>query len=384
MALWYKANKMTYNFTNIFQYLDEINEIANSSDWQGEEEVRKQLMILRPLLRNRLKGPYTAFVPQSDFHQLESQLRDLLNHTESYAHNGHSNYLMYLNRYLNSIREIIAKIPVGGKGETSSVLSNVVDNFTKRNDEVIKKITKEKDSLAAEVAALKHEIKVLSNEVAKKNTEVTSLTTEFQKQFSDAQDKRGSAFSDSQNEREEEFNNGELERANMFREQINSIQSKAQETQHEIENIHKKVEEIYGVIGKSSIVGSQKTYADKAKIMAHCLQGASLFFMLCAIGVLCYMFYGQIESITWAKFFFKFSIGLILLLPSFFLANEAKKQRDKENHYRELEIKLVTITPYFLEIQSPEKEQVKLDLAKTLLSPNKNITDNNAVLSRMY
>lgn len=82
-------------------------------------------------------------------------------------------------------------------------------------------------------------------------------------------------------------------------------------------------------------------------------------------------------------------MGGILLLPSFFLANEAKKQRDKENRYRELEIKMAAITPYFLEIgdgaskdneKLPEKDRIRLELAQKLLSPSEHISDKNVII----
>jgi hypothetical protein len=76
-------------------------------------------------------------------------------------------------------------------------------------------------------------------------------------------------------------------------------------------------------------------------------------------------------------------------LPAFFLAIEGKKQREKENRYRELEIKMAAITPYFLEISDgvskdnpniPEKDRIKLELAQKLLSPSKQVPDKNVIL----
>lgn len=123
--------------------------------------------------------------------------------------------------------------------------------------------------------------------------------------------------------------------------------------------------------------------------MAHWLQAASLILMVTAICILFWLLHGQLETITWPKFIYRFSMGGILLLPSFFLANEAKKQRDKENRYRELEIKMAAITPYFLEIgdgaskdneKLPEKDRIRLELAQKLLSPSEHISDKNVII----
>jgi hypothetical protein len=378
---------MAHDFTDILKKIDAVDTLAKT-DWKGDEGLYIKLLLVKPLCESRLNNVYADLMLQNDITQLNAQLNALENYLQNYKA-GQENQSGNIINTINAIVPIIAKVPFAGKDETETILTKIIESFAQKNADVVEKITKEKEDLADEVADLKMRLVTLSDEIQKKNMEVVSLTTEFQKQFSDAQEKRSDAFATAQKEREGKFEGKETERDNTFKKQTQTLSTHANTTLDTIEDIKKKIEDIYGAIGKTSIAGAQKIYANNAKNMAHWLQVGSLLFMSGAISVLIYLFWGNLDTITWSMFLFRFSIGGVLLLPAFYLANEARKQRVKENHYRELEIKMTAITPYFLEISDgasmdnvnlPEKDRVKLELAQKLLSPLEIKTDNNAVL----
>jgi DNA anti-recombination protein RmuC len=192
-----------------------------------------------------------------------------------------------INNTLYTIITIVTNIPFVGGSENKSTLTKIIDDFSQRNRNVIAKITNEKDDLAKEIGILKHSVDTLSKELEKKKTEVVSLAAEFQNQFTKAQDKRSNDFFDTQKKREDEFKNKENDRDTQFNIKTNEFSTSADTTLKELSNIKNRVESIYEIIGKSSIIGSQKIYADKAKIMAHILLGASLLF---AVYCFCLLF----------------------------------------------------------------------------------------------
>lgn len=114
----------------------------------------------------------------------------------------------------------------------------------------------------------------------------------------------------------------------------------------------RKTETIYGLVGKESVVGAQKHYADRARIMAHCLFGIAVTLMtLVAVLVVWPLLrnIGDAEffNADWGSLAFRIPVVAVLLLPAGYLANEAKKQRKKEDFYRELEVKLSAVAPVF-------------------------------------
>lgn len=169
-----------------------------------------------------------------------------------------------------------------------------------------------------------------------------------------------------------------------------------------MEDIKAKIEQIYSIVGQEAIVGSQKAYADKAGIFANRLFFTSIALMLAfAVVVIWPVIEATCNSIivfdpsktfsnlNWNILLCRLPIAALLLLPAVYMANESKKQRDKENKYRELEIKMAAIEPYFNNIcekckdantQLPEKDAVKLELAKQLLIPTTTSSDKNVII----
>ena len=89
------------------------------------------------------------------------------------------------------------------------------------------------------------------------------------------------------------------------------------------------------------------------------------------------------KSINWLLLVCRIPIAGILFVPAFYLANESKKQREKENRYRELEIKMASIAPYFLGVgdqKAADIQKAKIDLAQKLLSPIEEKQDNHVVI----
>jgi archaellum component FlaC len=378
---------MAFNFNPLLRKINEIDALLRTN-WNGDEGLYKRLSLLKPLCENRLNNVYADLAVQHEINELQNYLNALAINVQAYK-SGNTSLTDYITGNIDYVVQTILRIPFAGKDETAVTLTTIIDDFSQKKDE-----------LANEIDTLKQTIDTLSKELTRKSTEVTNLTTKFQEQFSDAQDKRSNAFTDAQDKHnnvfaetqkkhEEQFINKEKERDTQFDTQINEFSASAASTLKETSGIKEKVEEIYGAIGKSSIVGTQKNYADKAKTMANWLQFASIILMLAAIGVLVFLLHGELKDISLSNFLYRFSIGGIFMLPAFFLANEGKRQRDKENMYRELEIKMAAITPYFLEIsdgasrdneQLPEKDRVKLELAQKLLAPSKQKSDKSVVL----
>jgi hypothetical protein len=80
--------------------------------------------------------------------------------------------------------------------------------------------------------------------------------------------------------------------------------------------------------------------------------------------------------------------SFVLLLPSFYLLNESRRQRETENKYREMEIKLAAVEPYFKNIGSgkskeeqsiSDRDLAKLELAKRLFSPSENVNKGGMI-----
>lgn len=226
---------MPTDFDPLLQKLEEIDNLAKT-EWNDGGDLYNKLILIKPLCENRIKSVYIYLLPQNDLTQLQSHLINLSSYLTSYKP-GNATQVTQLINTINAIIPIVLKVPTVGDGETSAILAKIIDDFNQRNAAVISQITREKEELTEEVEALKKTISVLSGEVAKERADVISLTAEFQKQFSDAQEKRSSDFADAQKDRDNKFASREAERSSAFENQKNTVEDSANLTLGEIEEI---------------------------------------------------------------------------------------------------------------------------------------------------
>ena len=385
---------MAFDFNLLLQKIDEIDTLTRTN-WSGDEDLYNKLILIKPLCDNRLKSIYASLLHQDDISRLQNQLDTLASHVRTYK-SGNSNYSTHIISTINIIMPIIAKIPFAGKGETPVTLSKIIEDFGIRNAEIIKKITEEKEVLALEITSLKQTIATLSSEIAKQQTKAETLINDFQSKFLEAQERRSSEFSIAQRTREEEFLEGgkiflaqfdkkEAERTNSFVSQAKEFSEAAEKTLTQMQGIEDNIRKIYNIVGEISQTGLQKQYANNAKEMANRLFGGAIVIMFFVIGITIYPIFDtlsldHLKQFDWTIFLYRLPLAIAFLLPAFYMANESSKHREKEGIYRELEIKLQNIRPYFNEITDDEKEKVQLELGKMLLSPSKQKSDKNVVL----
>jgi hypothetical protein len=90
--------------------------------------------------------------------------------------------------------------------------------------------------------------------------------------------------------------------------------------------------------------------------------------------------------------FYRACTSFVFLIPSFCLLSESRRQREIENKYREVEIKLAIVEPYFKGISDgtskpgqtiSDKDIAKLELAKELLAPEKTVNKDKVNKNRI-
>lgn len=376
--------------------LDLLNEIERGN----YERIVKVLLRLSSYIA-QLDVDYLPAVNWADLAQHLQGIQSLAN---EFRQSKNASYVQHANAELDVVLRHIAWGPIiadGGKLEQS--LRDEMADFAREVGDHLQTLSGKKRELEETVSELSRKLSELSNRYATEENRIAGQVQTHQDQFAQAQEKRQKDFQEAQNGRTREFDvlksgcedNAEKacsEAVQKFDELRLRFNSEAEQILEQMRQLQSKTEGIYGLVGKESVVGSQKVYADNAKIFAHWMFGISVSIMLAVAVIVVWPLLvtlgsTQMVSINWVSLVCRIPVTAVLLLPAFYLANEAKKQRMKENRYRELEIKMATITPYFAEItdkkanELSEKEKVKIELAKNMLAIRDEEDEGNVVLS---
>lgn len=386
--------------------LNKITETENQikvEDYVNDSGVYNKLIATLKALESRIKvqNPLLFNIPNIT-NPIQNNLSNLFAYTKSFSDSKNRSYINNINNTLNAIIPAINTLPISLKGETATNLNKILQDFENSNTVIIEQLIKEKDSLETQLTELKTQVATLEKRIETKNTELDNISSNQQNLFSAAQEKRLNDFSDKIKEFEKTFEKQKTDQSNNYSTTFDNLKSEAENKLKLMEEIKAKIEQIYSIVGQEAIVGSQKAYADKAGIFANRLFFTSITLMLAfAVIVIWPVIEATCNSIivfdpsktfsnlNWNILLCRLPIAALLLLPAVYMANESKKQRDKENKYRELEIKMAAIEPYFNNIcekckdantQLPEKDAVKLELAKQLLIPTTTSSDKNVII----
>ena len=386
--------------------LNKITETENQikvEDYVNDSGVYNKLIATLKALESRIKvqNPLLFNIPNIT-NPIQNNLSNLFAYTKSFSDSKNRSYINNINDTLNAIIPAINTLPISLKGETATNLNKILQDFENSNTVIIEQLIKEKDSLETQLTELKTQVATLEKRIETKNTELDNISSNQQNLFSAAQEKRLNDFSDKIKEFEKTFEKQKTDQSYNYSTTFDNLKSEAENKLKLMEEIKAKIEQIYSIVGQEAIVGSQKAYADKAGIFANRLFFTSITLMLAfAVIVIWPVIEATCNSIivfdpsktfsnlNWNILLCRLPIAALLLLPAVYMANESKKQRDKENKYRELEIKMAAIEPYFNNIcekckdantQLPEKDAVKLELAKQLLIPTTTSSDKNVII----
>jgi len=340
-----------------------------------------------------------------------NHFNNIITYGQQYKSSPNEGYLQHANNEADALLKIFHLHNKIATPEIVEAITKSVVKFTETVSEQLKELAGKRVELEKQVTELTQKLTGLDAKSVTTDQTIQNqiqrlevIISEHQKQFSSAQEQRVKDFSTEQGEQKKSFTKTMETFKTIFTKRVedekeifdkNTQQYKndSDKLYAEMQETQRKTEKIYGIVGKDSIVGSHKVYADNAKRFAHFLFWLSIFIMVVVSITVIYPLLSimfsegkTFKELDWLLLACRIPIASILFLPAFYLANEAKKQREKENRYRELEIKMATIAPYFNEIgnqtqmELPEKEKMKIELAQKLLSPIEEKEDKHVVI----
>lgn len=385
--------------------LNYINKLKNETDLtDSQKDSLDAYELLVIYAKYVLDNCVTQTVPTQLLTNLEANIFNLQN---SNIKNIEATYNLY-----TAVMTDLSRIPVyNDKHITKAGIGQIIDNFNSdkekiQNDisdeinkfqqsqkEEIEKWRKEKEDLEKEIATLKKEnedlngaLSTLSQTISSENTRLTEIILKFQNNY----DKKMEDIQTSYNQIQSDMNDN----FDIF---FKANTKKADQLYTYMQEKQKDVENLWGIIGKASVSGSSQNYANRARVFAHCMTGAALLLMLGVVVFLSVVFYIDITSPNFnpMNLLYRIPLGFTLLLPAWYCANIANKQRNREFQLRDFEIKTAGLEPFIENMkmvkyneksgEENKKDETKLELVKNIFQNDldkKKVDDKNIIIPK--
>lgn len=331
----------------------------------------EKLKILIPILESRVNGMGVMICNPTYLNNISAYLSNIQSYINSDIASPSSGYYGNIPGQIDNIVAQLPQIPTVDKTTVKQSLNQIIGVYKKQNENIIEKIKQEKDGLEKEVSTLKQKVASLETQINNKEQELTTLSENFKQQFTSSQNLRDQTartkldntlqlWDEAGRKYSEQIKNNEEEIQKKFDEKYEDLKQQTISIIKYMEERQEEIKKIYGLVGEMVSCGEYKKYAidehKTANIMFWTSFGlfcvAALVMVVATIIELC----GD-GIFSWWTVLTRLPVALVILLPAFYTAIEARKRRNQEIALRDFEIKIANIDPYLKNIDFVESER---------------------------
>ncbi|HWV98766.1 MAG TPA: hypothetical protein VNZ64_03635 [Candidatus Acidoferrum sp.] len=349
---------------------------------QGLAEYSRLLKIFK-ILAARVSTVDPELFNVNTWANFPTWLNEAHNNLKNFAQNANVAHLQNANSAVDHLLGVLRPLDAGATTEEFKAIAEANAVFQQKIVEELERVKARSneikahlDSLSKAATETKMRLEENNQVIQQQKGRLDQSIAEYQKQFSEAQEKRTKDFADAIKKNSDEFarqtksfDAQASEAATRRQEQYKAFLGTTQEasTSH-IEFLRKREEEvnkIFGAIGSTSFAGNFKATADNEAGAANLWRWIALGLMAAMIVVAGYAFYFSIGHETdWRVFAFRLGTVIVLAIPAAYAGNESSKHRERERLNRKVHLELASIDAYLVLLPEDQRNKIKGNLAE--------------------
>ncbi len=383
MSRW----KTTFDNQNIVpqvQVCSTLLESISIADLSGDilNEYSRLLKILK-ILSVRLSKLDPDLFGLNSWGNFTSWLNECKSEITNFNNTRNIGYLQNANANIDQIIAVLRPLDAGltveefkSIADANAIFQNKIVGELHRVQLRGKEVEAQFDSLSKAIAERNVRLDENNQIIQSQKNRLDQAIADFQKQFSDAQEKRTNDFADSlkdihlsNSSKEREFETKFEETSAMRKKEYEAFfkYAKDQSDKHLtfLQKREEEVDKIFGAIGTTAFAGEFRNTADYEAQQANLWRWIALGLMGAMICVGAFAFVYSIGHETdWRVFGFRLGTVLILAFPAGYAANESTKHRDRERQNRKIHLELASLDAYLVLLPEADKVKIKGNLTE--------------------
>lgn len=343
-------------------------------------------------------------VPFNILDALNSQIRNanVWNNLKAYSGNGNSGNLQAANEHLtptiSNLAQLLSLAEKSKSDEPLRPLEKCLDGFVSAVDANKETLKSQIAGYKAELTKQQQDLQKLSASIDQKKKETDQLISDWQKQFSDAQNKRGEEFSSDQKSRVTEFNQWRKDTDKEITDSFDALlkdtsteietaksgfQTKMSEHLTDAEQKHKSILELYQLTAADSVGAGYTKNADNERDQADFWRWATVAFVaLTAIWTGASYFLGPLSgddsgTVLLGKVIKAFSVTGVLLFGAVYSAKQSNAHRANERRHRRFALEVKAIDPFIASLDEGDQKALKRELSERLFGQQDSEADHD-------
>lgn len=359
-----------------------------------------RLKSIQTFIGRKLAGTDTYLIQIGSFDALNNALSAISQEVNSFISNGNVAHLIKANTSGDSALTYLAQINIqlttedyiSAKEAAESYrlgLEKAQDHLIDKTNKLLEEASSKTTKITADIDSQQKQLTLLARELGDERTKLTQVVTDYQKQFSTAQESRSTNFANDEKERENRFTtlltdftqklslqNTEFtkQREEIAKSHLSELEELKKQfidksiSLHEEMNIHKKeIENLVGIIGNTGVTsGYLKT--------ANHIRWQVWLWQLITVGAMGgFIYIGLYELIpladkttefTWPGLITRVVVALSFGALSAYAGTQADKYQKSERYNRRLALELAAIGPYIAPLEKGEQEKFRLKIGE--------------------
>ena len=334
--------------------------------------------------------------PLNNVQQSLSQVQSELN---SYSADRSAKRLESANSYVDNVLLQLAQVPKPHTDEQLDGLRDSLTSFRRATGQLLRNAQEDAARAQSEVDGLRSRVQELQADIATQKGRLDTAITQFQQQFSQAEDARrashatdekarATAFAEEQTERREEFDGQVETQSAAIKELIGQWDSAMKEVRSSaeldtknlllrMEEHRKYAERLVGIITDTGMAGGFQRVANEelaaAKSWRKLAVGAMVGLIAFAVLSFLYTFQGTFE---WPMFAGRVFVTLTFGVLAAYAAKQADEHLQNERHNRRLELEIASIDPYLAPLPEETRFDVKRALAERMFGRDQRVVSD--------
>ncbi len=335
----------------------------------------------------RLAGTDPQLLHPAPLDGIGTQVQNALTEAQTFASDGNPARAATANSYADTILSYVAAINYPFVADDWNVLRDAGVAYRNTLEKQLAWVDAAVKKVGTEAGSIQQRLAELTAEITAEKTRLTSLTSDFQAQFSTAQDTRGREFTEAQAARQERFGALNAEHTQRLTEQTaeftkqreadareyrdhlatlkTTFADKATAILEDIDTSRHQVEKLVGVIGNLGVTSGYLKTANQARMATWFWQGLTVLSLGGVIGVAYKAFLPLVQgAFTWESFAGRVFLSLTVGVLAAYAAAQADKQGDTERRNRKLALEFEAMGPYLAPLPVEKQEALRIQLAE--------------------
>lgn len=303
---------------------------------------------------------------------LHSHFKAIYSEIAAYTKNPGVQHLDNANSHLDNAAQAYPFLFVSNKPESSEEFKSLLDSYHEASRSYIKSMEQTRDGFGKIV----HETKAEAVELKKGLEQQKEALSKLRQENAAISSQQNETFLKSQQERDDEFKtlketvmetvDGVIkEKEELFTARLSDFETQANERVEKIQSMLDDARKTFQNLGVVVQTGKYQEFADKeGKVASGLRWGAIISLVLMFSGTLWVIISAEREQLPWNLFLLRFLTVAALSIPAYYFARESTRHREKEHHYRKIQLELTSLTPFIEFFDDAKKREIKEKLVE--------------------